>query len=99
MATFKELMSGIKSLLKEKLNETNLELFSEVDKKLDELSESHTKTEEDLSTTKDKLVEVVKNTSFKDDSEPGSPEDKTKDPMDVDSALESAIKETIANRK
>lgn len=98
MATFKELMSGLKGLLKDKLNETNLELFTEVDKKLDELSESHTKTEEDLSATKDKLIEVVKNTAFK-DSEPENPTDNTDAPMDIDTALQDAISETLANRK
>lgn len=99
MATFKELMSNIKGLLKDKLNDTNLELFTEVDKKLDELSESHNKTEEDLSTTKDKLIEVVKNTSFKDDREHNTSEDDTDDPMDVDKALETSIDEIIKARK
>lgn len=99
MATFKELMSNLKGLLKDKLNNENLELFTEVDKKLDELSESHEKTESDLSSTKDKLIEVVKSTSFKDDSEPGNPQDNTDAPMDVDLALESAIEETIKARK
>ena len=98
MATFKELMSSLKSLLKEKLNDTNLELFTQVDAKLDELSDSHNKTEEDLSSTKDKLIEVVKNTSFK-DSEAENPTPDTEEAMDVDKALELSIKETLANRK
>ena len=99
MVTFKESMSRLKTLLKDKLSSDNLELFTEVDKGLDELSEAHTKTEEDLSSTKDKLVEVVKNTSFKDDSEPNDPNDNTDDPMDIDKALESAIDDTIKARK
>lgn len=99
MATFKELMSSVKELLKDKLNNENLELFTEVDKKLDELSESHEKTESDLSSTKDKLIEVVKSTSFKDDREHNTPEDDTDDPMDVDKALETSIDEIIKGRK
>ena len=101
MATFKELIAQYKTLLKENLNDSNLDLITKLDKGLDELSESHNKTEDDLSTTKDKLIEVVKNTSFKDDSEPYDKEiGKTQDePMTIEQALESALQETIANRK
>ena len=99
MATFKELISQYKTLLKENLNDSNLELITRLDKGLDELSESHNKTEEDLSSTKDKLIEVVKNTSFKDDSEPLDPTASTQDEaMDIDKALELAIKEQLDKR-
>lgn len=99
MATFKELMSNLKGVLKDKLSADNLELFTQIDKGLDELSESHEKTESDLSSTKDKLIEVVKSTSFKDDREPNTKEDDTDDPMDVDKALETSIEEIIKARK
>ena len=99
MESFKELMANLKELLKAKLNDENLELFTEVDKGLDKLSESHEKTESDLSSTKDKLIEVVKSTSFKDDREPNLPNDNTDDPMDIDKALETSIEETIKARK
>lgn len=96
MATFKELMSSMKDLLREHLQTDNLELFTKLDKQLDDISVAHNKTEEDLSETKDKLIEVVKNTSFKDDSEPATPKDDTEDvPMDVDKALELAIEEQL----
>ena len=100
MANFKELIAQYKSLLKENLNDSNLDLITKLDKGLDELSESHTKTEEDLSNTKDKLIEVVKNTSFKEDSEPydkaiGNTQE---EPMSIEEALESAINETIRQR-
>ena len=100
MATFKELISQYKALLKESLNDSNLDLITRLDKGLDELSESHTKTEEDLSSTKDKLIEVVKNTSFRDESEPLDPNANTQDEvMDIDTALNSSIKEILAHRK
>ena len=99
MAKFKELMSSVKTLLKEKLNNENLELFTEVDKKLDEISVAHEETEKDLSSTKDKLIEVVKSTSFKDDSEHNNNQPDTDEPMDIDEALEDAINETIKARK
>ena len=99
MATFKELMSGVKSMLKEKLNNDNLELFTQIDTELDKLSESHEKTESDLSKTKDKLVEMVKSTSFKDSEAEENHKDNTDEPMDIDEALELSIQETLANRK
>ena len=52
-----------------------------------------------MSSTKDKLIEVVKNTSFKDDREPSNPDDNTEDPMDIDKALETSIDEIIKARK
>jgi len=99
MATTKELIASLKSLLKDNLNDTNMDLFTKIDKGLDDISVAHEKTEEDLSITKDKLIEVVKNTAFK-DSEPEDIKGNTQDePMDIDSALENAISETLANRK
>lgn len=98
MATFKELIANYKALLKENLNDSNLDLITKLDKGLDELSEEHNKTEEDLSTTKDKLIEVVKDTSFKSDTAPEDPTRNTDAPMDIDSALESSINEILANR-
>lgn len=98
MATFKELVAQYKSLLKENLNDSNIDLITKLDKGLDELSDSHKKTEEDLSSTKDKIIEMVKATSFK-DSEPENPTDNTDAPMDIDTALKESISEIIANRK
>ena len=99
MATTKELIAGLKSLLKDNLNDTNMDLFTKIDKGLDDISVAHEKTEEDLSLTKDKLIEVVKSTAFK-DSEPEDNRGTTQDePMDIDKALELAIQETISQRR
>lgn len=99
MATTKELIAGLKSLLKDNLNDTNMDLFTKIDKGLDDISVAHEKTEEDLSQTKDKLIEVVKSTAFK-DSEPEDNRGNTQDePMDIDKALELAIQETISQRR
>ena len=100
MATFKELLSDLKQLLKDNLKDDNLDMITKIDKGLDGLSESHEQTEKDLSSTKDKLVEVVKSYSFKDDSNATKPEEEDTDiPMDVDKALDLAINETISARK
>lgn len=99
MATFKELMSNVKSILKAKLNNDNLELFTQIDTELDKLSESHEKTETDLTATKDKLVEMVKSTSFKDSKPEENKPGDTDEPMDIDKAMELSLQEIIAKRK
>ena len=96
---FKETLSGLKAYLKDNLKDDNVELITKIDKELDSLSDEHSKTEKDLSSTKDKLIDVVKNTSFKDDNVKETPEDKTNDPMDIDEALRESIKEIEDNRK
>lgn len=98
MANFKELVASIKGLLKDNLNDTNLDLITKVDKGIDELSVKYEETEKDLVNTKDKLIEVVKNTSFKDDSEANQNPAITDEPMDIDKALELAINEEL-NKK
>ena len=99
MPSVKELITSLKGILKENLNESNLEFITKVDKELDNISVEHDKTEESLTQTKDKLIEVVKNTSFKSDSEPSNEPSDTDKPMTIDEALESAIKEAIQARK
>lgn len=98
MANFKELVASIKGLLKDNLNDTNLDLITKVDKGIDELSVKYEETEKDLVNTKDKLIEVVKNTSFKDDSEANQSTADTDEPMDIDKALELAIQEQLNNK-
>lgn len=98
MANFKELVASYKALLKDNLNDTNLDLITKLDKGIDELSVKYEETEKDLVNTKDKLIEVVKNTSFKDDSEANQNPANTDEPMDIDKALELAIQEQL-NKK
>lgn len=94
---FKDLISNLKAVLKEKLDDKNLELFTQIDKDLDALTSEHEKTEKELSTTKDKLIEVVKNTSFKKE-EGDEPKDKDM-PMDIDEALTESINEELKKKK
>ena len=100
MATFKEILARAKQALKDNLNDTNLDLFTKLDKDLDELSVSHEQTEKDLSTTKDKLIEVVKSGSFKNDNSEEDPTNSNTDaPMNMDDAFAESLKEIEANRK
>lgn len=63
--SIEEIITSLKSTLKDKvLTADNTEAVSLVDKGLDNILEEHAKTTKELSATKDKLVDVVKNTSF-----------------------------------
>lgn len=97
--TFKETISALKTMLKDSLNDSNVEFITKVDKELDNLSQTHEETEKELSKTKDKLIEIVKETSFKDETGPKLPQDHTDEVMSVDEALEASLNEIEANRK
>lgn len=99
MGKFQDTITLIKQLLKDSLNDQNLDLITKLDKEIDNLSQTHEETEKELSSVKDKLIDVVKNTSFKDEIGPKLPQDDTDKVMSVDEALETGLQEIIANRK
>ena len=97
--TFKEIINSVKDLLKEHLTADNTEFISKVDKELDNLSTTHEETEKELSSVKDKLVDVVKNTSFKKEDSQEEDVSDTKGAMSLDEAIESSLKEIQNQRK
>ena len=99
MGKFQDAITLIKQILKDSLNDQNLDLITKLDKEIDNLSQTHEETEKELSSVKDKLIDVVKNTSFKDENGPKLPQDNTDEAMSVDEALEASLKEIEANRK
>ena len=99
MGKFQDAITIIKQLLKDSLNDQNLDLITKLDKEIDNLSQTHEETEKELSSVKDKLIDVVKNTSFKDETGPKLPQDNTEQVMSVDEALEASLKEIEPNRK
>lgn len=92
---FKTTLAELKETLKKGLTDTNLDLFTQIDKGLDSLSEEHSKVEKDLSDTKDKLIEVVKKTSFKAEENEHDRSNDTDEPMDLDEALDLSIQEEL----
>ena len=92
---FKTTLAELKETLKKGLTDSNLDLFTQIDKGLDSLSEEHSKVEKDLSDTKDKLIEVVKQTSFKAEESEHDRSNDTDTPMDLDEALNLAIQEEL----
>lgn len=95
---FKENLQALKDLLKANLTAENTELITKIDKGLDTLSGDHSATEEKLSQTQDKLIEIVKGTSFKVEGEPDPIEDNTKKVPTIDEALEIAFKDIESKR-
>lgn len=97
---FKDSMNRISNLLKDKiLTADNTEIIAELTQELDSLSDEHEKTEKELTSVKDKLVDVVKNTSFKKEEVDNQDKGETDEPMSIDEASEEALNEILANRR
>lgn len=97
---FKDTLNALKELLKNSLTADNTELITKIDKGLDDINVEHKATEDKLSSTQEKLLEIVKGTSFKLESEPKDPnEDTEESAMDIDKAFDEAFQEIESNRK
>lgn len=96
---FKETLNALKQILKDNLTPENTELMTRIDKGLDDINVEHNTTEQKLSETQEKLLEVVKGTSFKLENEPDDNENKTEKLLDIDEAFDDALKEIESNRK
>lgn len=95
---FKDVFESLKKLLKDNLTTENTEFLTKMDKALDNLNVEHTTTETKLTQAQDKILEIVKSTSFKIDSEKSPAETDTDEPMSLDDAIDAAIKELESNR-
>lgn len=97
---FKDSKNRIIDLLKDKiLTADNTDIIAEISQELDSLSDEHEKTEKELTSVKDKLVDVVKNTSFKKEEIDNQDKGETDEPMSIDDASEEALNEILANRR
>ena len=69
MEDFKKLLGETKSQLKAMLtkdsSQEQIDAITSLDKKLDGLNEAYSKKDEENNSLKDKLIDMVKNTSFK----------------------------------
>ena len=99
MAKFNDIIDQVKQLLKDSLTAENTELITRIDKQVDNIVSAHKETEEKLSETQDKLLEVVKETSFKSESEPNQPEGTQQEILSVDKAFDDAFAEIESKRK
>lgn len=99
MAKFKDTIDELKQLLKDNLTAENTQLLTQIDKKVDGIVSAHNETEEKLSQTQDKLLEVVKETSFKSESEPNLPEATQSQTPTLDQAFDDAFSQIESKRK
>ena len=95
---FNEIITSVKQLLKENLTAENTPLFTQIDRSIDNIVSAHKETEEKLSETQDKLLEVVKGTSFKTEPEPVNPEPEP-EALSIDKAFEVSFDEIQKSRK
>ena len=99
MAKFNDIIDEVKQLLKENLTPENTQLMTQLDKKVDSIVSAHKETEDKLSQTQDKLLEVVKETSFKSESEPNRPEETQEKILSIDEAFDDAFAQIESKRK
>lgn len=96
--SFNERLQALKEKLRSNLTAENTDLFTELDKDLDKLSEDHTATETKLTQAQDKIIEIVKSTSFKTEGEPSHAEEHTDKIPTIDEAFSNAFSQIEAER-
>ena len=95
MTKFEEKYNEFKEFLKGSLTGDNVDFITTLTTHLDELNTEHKSVEQENSSLKDKIVEYVKNTTFK---EPPKEETHNED-KSIDEILTESIDDIIANRK
>lgn len=87
--SFNEVMVTIKNILKDNLNDKNIDVTKQIDEELDKLSGEHNKVTQELSSLKDRIIQDYKNTGFKVDP---SGEQESNDVLSEDEALDKIFK-------
>lgn len=95
MTKFEEQYNAFKELLKQNLTADNTEIITQMSNKLDELKGTHDSLQAENTKLKDKIVEVVKGTTFKE-----TPKDPIDDsPKSFEDASKEALEKILENRK
>ena len=95
MTKFEEKYNEFKELLKGSLTGDNVDFITNLSTQLDNLKTEHEAVEKENSSLKDKIVEYVKNTTFKDPPK----EESNNDDKSIDEILNESIDDIIAKRK
>lgn len=91
---YNEITESFKDLLKQNLTADNSEVITQLSTKLDELKQEHEKLEEENSQLKDKYVEYIKATNFKE-----TPKDEVLDePKSLDDIITDSVNKIINER-
>lgn len=83
MSKLLEELNAIRSKLKEMTTADNVDAMADLSKHIDKVEEEHTSTEKRLSECQEKLVDVVKSTSFREPPKITDTEDDTKSFDDI----------------
>ena len=95
MKKFEELYNNLKSQLEEMLTADNTDTITNLVKGLDEIKEQHNAQEEEMKGLKDKMVDIVRNTTFS--KEP--PKLDSEEPKSIDDVLQEQLNKIIEKRK
>lgn len=88
MKKFEEVIAKIRASLKDMVNAENAQALASLDKDIDDAVEAHNATEEALGEAKSTIVDMVKNTSFKEPSGEGTP---NTEPKSLDEIMQEEL--------
>lgn len=97
MDKFNSAYEKLKAFLADSLNGDNTDKITSLSKDLEEMKTEMEREEKDHRETKNKLVDYVKNTSFKQENSSIDPVDES--PKSLKEAQEIAMKQLLENRK
>ena len=92
--TFEEQINSLKEFLKSSLNADNVDFITNLSTQVDELATSHKQVAEENTALKDKIVNYVKNTTFKEPEETHE-----EDNLTLDEAIEKGVNDILNKRK
>ena len=96
---YKENVNNLKETLKSLLTDENTDVITKAVSQVDDLAKLHEEDSTQITHLKDRIVDIVKNTSFKDVSSDNKPDKLVDEPMDLDKALEENLAKIIKERK
>lgn len=97
MNKYNEITSNIKDQLQSLLNADNTEAITKVVNSLDELNKEHEIALDENSKLKNKIVDIVKGTTFKDKSDEAKEHEA--EPLSFEEACKQAEQQILQNRR
>lgn len=98
MGKHEDSIKNLKDTLNSLLNADNTETITKAVSELDELEKIHADDEKEKVELKDRIVNLVRNTSFKDEKG-GTPQKLVEEPKDMDASIKENVANIIKNRK
>ena len=95
---YSEAINNLKESLKSLMTAENTEQITKAVSQVDELEKLHANDTKEITSLKDRIVEVVKNTSFKDVSK-DNPNKLLDEPMDMEKSIKENVAKIIKERK